>query len=176
MIRRGLFYLLGIVLLLLCVALAGGWVRSWICQDLYYRVSVDSLGGYAHPMLVSDNGRLAFIYRDRMGPSVGVVHNLGWEHMARPHFFEFEEVRWASYRRTAPSAGSLRRTQLVVRYWLLLTISLLFLLFWFRKAMRIRRGYRAGLCSACGYDLTANASGVCPECGVRIFATKASES
>ena len=30
-----------------------------------------------------------------------------------------------------------------------------------RRALRLRRG----LCPACGYDLTGNTSGVCPECG-----------
>ena len=32
-----------------------------------------------------------------------------------------------------------------------------------RRAMRNRR--RPGGCAACGYDLTGNVSGVCPECG-----------
>lgn len=31
-----------------------------------------------------------------------------------------------------------------------------------------RRRRRAGRCGACGYDLTANVSGVCPECGAAI--------
>ena len=30
---------------------------------------------------------------------------------------------------------------------------------------RIRRRITCGLCPACGYDLTGNVSGVCPECG-----------
>jgi hypothetical protein len=29
----------------------------------------------------------------------------------------------------------------------------------------LRRGFAAGRCGACGYDLTGNISGVCPECG-----------
>jgi hypothetical protein len=32
-----------------------------------------------------------------------------------------------------------------------------------RRAERIANGY----CSACGYDLTGNVSGVCPECGTK---------
>ena len=39
---------------------------------------------------------------------------------------------------------------------------------WRRSALRrLRRRARAarGLCSACGYDLSGNTSGVCPECG-----------
>jgi hypothetical protein len=49
-------------------------------------------------------------------------------------------------------------------------------------ARRFRRGWcertTAGLCGACGYNLTGNASGVCPECGRAVassglFTTKA---
>ena len=32
-------------------------------------------------------------------------------------------------------------------------------------SLRRRRWLRLGLCGGCGYDLTANVSGVCPECG-----------
>jgi hypothetical protein len=31
--------------------------------------------------------------------------------------------------------------------------------------LRARRRRRTGRCPACGYDLTANTSGTCPECG-----------
>ncbi|MCC6358656.1 MAG: hypothetical protein IT450_07930 [Phycisphaerales bacterium] len=34
-------------------------------------------------------------------------------------------------------------------------------LFWWLD----RRRPRPGCCSACGYDLTGNVSGTCPECG-----------
>jgi len=30
------------------------------------------------------------------------------------------------------------------------------------------RGFRKGCCQHCGYDLTGNVSGICPECGERI--------
>jgi hypothetical protein len=32
-------------------------------------------------------------------------------------------------------------------------------------ALRRDRRWRRGLCARCGYDLTGNVSGVCPECG-----------
>ena len=42
---------------------------------------------------------------------------------------------------------------------------------WFRRAERAVRiadeRRRQGLCARCGYDLTGNVSGVCPECGTR---------
>jgi ABC-type ATPase with predicted acetyltransferase domain len=34
-----------------------------------------------------------------------------------------------------------------------------------------RRRYAAGRCAECGYDLTGNTSGVCPECGTQTPAT-----
>ena len=36
---------------------------------------------------------------------------------------------------------------------------------WFIKWRKRRRLAMAGKCPACGYDLTGNESGVCPECG-----------
>ncbi|MCG3132419.1 MAG: hypothetical protein FLDDKLPJ_03258 [Phycisphaerae bacterium] len=37
-----------------------------------------------------------------------------------------------------------------------------------RERDPVRRGrYPRGLCHACGYDLTGNVSGACPECGAR---------
>jgi hypothetical protein len=39
-------------------------------------------------------------------------------------------------------------------------------LYWLgRRIQRAGERLRAGLCMYCGYDLTANVSGVCPECG-----------
>jgi hypothetical protein len=47
--------------------------------------------------------------------------------------------------------------------WAVLTALLSVTAFWRhrRRSMRIKRG----LCLSCGYDLTGNMSGVCPECG-----------
>lgn len=38
------------------------------------------------------------------------------------------------------------------------------------KRMRRERRIRQGLCEACGYNLTSNTSGTCPECGTAITA------
>ncbi len=42
-------------------------------------------------------------------------------------------------------------------------LTAMVLIFWYRGRRRFRR--RTDLCMACGYDLTGNASGACPECG-----------
>ena len=37
------------------------------------------------------------------------------------------------------------------------------------------RRKKKGLCWNCGYDLTGNVSGVCPECGTKVHGATASE-
>jgi hypothetical protein len=55
--------------------------------------------------------------------------------------------------------------------WLAVLISaspVAVLLIRFRRTTRAGVRHRANLCSACGYNLTGNVSGVCPECGTPI--------
>ena len=48
--------------------------------------------------------------------------------------------------------------------------------FWAIRAVRRRRRSRRHLCRSCGYDLTGNVSGVCPECGISVKAAPVSEA
>jgi hypothetical protein len=41
-----------------------------------------------------------------------------------------------------------------------------------RNYARHRRRARLGLCASCGYSLTGNTSGTCPECGTPVPAAK----
>jgi hypothetical protein len=55
-----------------------------------------------------------------------------------------------------------------VPYWLVIlvqTMLLALVLFWIRRR---RRTGDAPMCAKCGYNLTGNVSGICPECGERI--------
>jgi hypothetical protein len=53
-----------------------------------------------------------------------------------------------------------------IPFWLLFVLLALYpTLAFIRGPLRRRRRRRKGLCVACGYDLTGNVSGVCPECG-----------
>ena len=55
---------------------------------------------------------------------------------------------------------------LVLPFWLImLALSVAPCLAYLRRR-RNRRLKASNLCRACGYDLTGNVSGVCPECGV----------
>lgn len=54
--------------------------------------------------------------------------------------------------------------RILVPLWLPLLLSLIPTAYLWYKDRRIPRGH----CQKCGYDLTGNASGVCPECGTSI--------
>jgi len=54
--------------------------------------------------------------------------------------------------------------------WCPLAVLGLFPVMWLARGvhrLRSRRRRRRGHCAACGYNLTGNTSGVCPECGVK---------
>jgi hypothetical protein len=60
-----------------------------------------------------------------------------------------------------------------IPYWFLVAISLLPGVWWMRRSVRRWREEsrpRQGLCVTCGYNLTGNISGVCPECGQKLDA------
>ena len=74
--------------------------------------------------------------------------------------------------RLGPSSGSAPFFMAVIFGSFLLSIALQ--LWLTRRSCRqwVRR-HLPGVCSTCGYNLTANASGVCPECGRRVEQKKA---
>ena len=76
------------------------------------------------------------------------------------------EMRWESF---ADSSYANTWRGVVVPYWLLCLVTLLApgaRFGWHaRRALAVRGRSRRPLCVECGYNLTANISGVCPECG-----------
>jgi hypothetical protein len=54
---------------------------------------------------------------------------------------------------------------LVIPFWVPVLVSSVATVILFRG---VRRKQRKGSCRSCGYDLTGNMSGVCPECGTPI--------
>ena len=57
--------------------------------------------------------------------------------------------------------GYLRPTSLVLPLWIPAVILAAATVFWWRRD----RSFPAGHCQHCGYNLTGNQSGICPECG-----------
>ena len=70
------------------------------------------------------------------------------------------------------AAGGYSRRMLILRFPILVSIALpailplIYVLLRYRRVLR-RKNQR---CTGCGYNLTGNTSGVCPECGVPIEA------
>jgi predicted amidophosphoribosyltransferase len=60
---------------------------------------------------------------------------------------------------------------MVVRLWMLAILLAVYPgVCFIRGPCRRRHRRRKGLCIHCGYNLTGNVSGVCPECGERVEA------
>jgi hypothetical protein len=64
---------------------------------------------------------------------------------------------------------------LIVPYWVFVAMTapmpMLWLILWLKRHTRdrlSRRRERLNLCPSCGYNLTANVSGTCPECGAPV--------
>ena len=78
-------------------------------------------------------------------------------------------IRWLFRWNPLACVGARWGVELRVPFWFL---SLLFAVYptvaFIRGPYRRHRRRKKGLCLKCGYDLTGNLSGVCPECGERI--------
>jgi hypothetical protein len=58
-----------------------------------------------------------------------------------------------------------RHWAIIGRSLLVLTVLAILPCWWMSARLRQRRRRKNNLCLSCGYNLTANTSGVCPECG-----------
>jgi hypothetical protein len=82
---------------------------------------------------------------------------------------------WSYERKVLLSAPSGRYAGLhtvSVHFAVLIILAVLFAFYpalaFIRGPLRRRRRPRKGLCIKCGYDLTGNESGICPECGTEV--------
>jgi predicted RNA-binding Zn-ribbon protein involved in translation (DUF1610 family) len=66
------------------------------------------------------------------------------------------------------TAGTARAWGITIPYWLLCAGTSLFLIRFLIRRRRSDAESRSKLCATCGYDLTGNVSGRCPECGTLI--------
>ena len=56
----------------------------------------------------------------------------------------------------------------VIPCWFLATLFAIPPIYWLARKAQSRRLLRSGHCPTCRYDLTANTTGVCPECGAAV--------
>ena len=172
--RRRLLNILTALSLLLCVAVVVLWVRSYsrFEQAWYARV----------PFAISINSQQGSCKAEWTKRWPGLSYGLVTQHKAlRPvdrdrgsHYFMREcSVRVGSFGfgRAVHNVGNPGATTptaftiVTAPHWglgLAAAVPPALLLFrWHRR----RRRPLAGHCRSCGYDLTGNVSGVCPECG-----------
>ena len=100
----------------------------------------------------------------------GVMFNRHPIYAQIPQMTEFYRIDWRGIRFDSPQVGLAKQQQpgiygFFVPYWLLLLLTAIPTAWlWHRD-----RGWkRPGCCLRCGYDLTGNTSGVCPECGDKV--------
>ena len=177
MIRR-LLILLTALSLLLCVVVAAATVRSVGWHDSWRRYVLDRPRWlYGEDEVVVHPGVLRYRwFRAEVFDESFARHYedqpllLAWQHSWWPNAMPAKRLdrvvpRYDVEQRAGPGAG---RGTLSVPFLPPLVVSAVLPALWLRRVARRRRECRRagrGLCLSCGYDLTGNASGVCPECG-----------
>jgi hypothetical protein len=168
---RWTFNTLAAVSLLLCVATAGLWVRSyWV----YERVSASRLEAsdrhrfhYAC-FISSERGRLggSFWWSER--PEAEPIPRWQFRHYRRDNPFRLAAGLEFSADRFLQEGFAFNTRDWHLPDWSLVSaFALLPAIVTFRQVRAVRRRRRRarlGLCPACGYDLRAS-PGRCPECG-----------
>ena len=181
-VRRRTFSLLTALCLVPCLAVVGLWPRSYRVTDfigwsddgrfvgalsmhglirLEYGSYPAGAPGWSYVSYATPGGAEPGLWgevraRDRGG---------GW---LRPVGIAYATVDYVA-------DGSRRRRALYLPHWLFAAVAALAPAWRLRHALRSRRRLAAGRCPACGYDLTGNTSGVCPECGTTCRGTRPPE-
>ena len=169
MIRKTLI----IISFLLAVMAVTLWVRSYF-RSIY--ISHSSANTFVY--VFSDVGHFALSIDDRQStglhhwtadwsfPSDGVVADFTFKEMSY-----YRQICGFAYAYAKPiRAGRIQATYLLtLPHWF---IALFFATYptiaFIRGPYRRYRRRKNGLCLKCGYNLTGNVSGVCPECGEQI--------
>jgi hypothetical protein len=177
-VKRCLLNLVTAVSLALCVVVLALWVRSRYVEDqvMWRRVDgarwvVTSPGYVVFGVELAnwsgwpaDAFGLSYTRADPLPPAEHVVRMLVLNVGPRDTFEKWTGGGFGWYR-WRPASGGSTFVRLVIPLWSLAgaTVALPA----GRAAARLwrRSRRRPGGCAACGYDLTGNVSGVCPECG-----------
>ena len=190
--RRKLFTLASILSLLLCVATVSLWIRSSLISDLFHRCGLKSEGTvWEQEWLQTVRGGIEYRSDIRHG-----VPQDSWEQTVLKRFAK--QFSGPSHDTRSPSDeargigplpffqwdrsvskyydGEQTAISLVIPLWALFLPTAVLPSLWLSKRIRQCRRNKQGRCSTCGYNLTGNTSGVCPECGTPVRQTAKSSA
>jgi hypothetical protein len=180
--RRKLFHVIAGLSLLLCVATAGFWVRSywWLDGLSHFRKSISDVRtdgvccGWGTVMLVhqvltpttTESNVLSlrfprWLASSDPNPEVSMGRALS---IARTEGFERAGLGWRHGQKTWNLGTMSDERVLFLPCWLLVLVFAVLPVSWCRSELRRRRRAKVGLCPKCGYDLCATPNR-CPECG-----------
>jgi hypothetical protein len=182
---RRLLNLLTALSLLLCVAAVSLWVRSYYVSDsiAYYCDTVVSDGSVGSEWSIETKRGTVFFARRwshsviKTQPTVETTGSVSeWSWNTGPSFsasFPHERTAanrmgffWGVDRWNGKHGDRMRGETAICPWWA--TLTALATLSGLVPSLRARRRVRRltlGHCPSCGYGLTGNVSGVCPECG-----------
>jgi hypothetical protein len=150
--------------LTLFVAMSALWMRS------YFRYSGPNipLTSSTEVSVLSGHGVIRIAARKYLA---GINEGISWFSMdpqsMPPHIVMFKKsFKYKPGRVTARDGSAIAMTVVCFPHWLLVILFAVLPLRWvWGQSLLPSRRRRLGLCIKCGYNLTANTSGVCPECG-----------
>jgi hypothetical protein len=164
---RRLFTITSAVSLLLCAGSIAAWVYSnYRAARVTYYFRDGSL-----IELVIDDQHLLEVYAANFPPMPGNSKGEAWFEVRTwknmnpppraPYTYAFAGFGWGRY-----ADADVTTAYVSFPVWALTLIFLVSPVAWFY--VRFRNAPASNICRKCGYDLTGNVSGVCPECGTAI--------
>ena len=172
--KRRLFNILAAVSLVLCLATAGVWVRSYSPGAAYEGTRVGCAfadGSVCAWRTTQDRFERPEPPQFDDPSSVGPGAFLGFAYVER-YSTEFVSEFADPPQPGVPifSETILTTSALTVPLWFLCTLTAILPAIWLWRYRRDRRARRDGMphCVYCDYNLTGNVSGICPECGTPV--------
>jgi hypothetical protein len=179
-----MFHIAMTLSLLLCLAMAALWVRSYHYNDYWHlwqnHVSSQNAAGHDWHFSIRSQGggiRAMFLHTNYSFRGTLPPDGLGFQHI--------KSISTGQSRLTTFAAAVLKKSDfsdvwpgatfggIKVEFpdWLPMLLAVPVVWRFWRKQLLRRRLLRllaAGHCPVCGYNLTGNISGTCPECGTAI--------
>ncbi len=153
------------------------WARlfAFLCACLALLLFVVAL---QHSIVVAKSGGVIVLNQSALSIQ-GLKQSFGFVHSNGGNYWP-ESNPWFSYSLHPPGGSLFRYPALVLspqppfdrahRWWVTIPHWLTNLVAWslFIVLWRTRRKHLKGHCQRCGYDLTGNESGYCPECNAEV--------